>query len=90
MSSPMWQMEGYPAHAVTPSMRDFCICDSWLTQGYEVKALNLVDQRIVFRRTENYSSGLVVPKKLTERKLPDAAVYECERFFEHVIRRYGL
>lgn len=70
--------------------RDFCICDSWLTQGYEVKALHLVEQRIVFRRTENYTTGLVVPKKLTEWKLPDAAVYECERFFGYIIQKYGL
>lgn len=90
VSSPMWQMEGYPIHAVIPSERDYCICDSWLTQGYEIKALHMAEGRIVFRRTTNYASGLIIPKEITDKKIPDAAAYECEHFFSYVIRKYGL
>lgn len=90
MTSPMWQEEGYPIHAVNPSNRDYCIYDSWLSQCYEIKALHLAEKRVVFRRTENYKSGLRVPKALTEQKLPDRVVYECEQFFKEIIYRYGL
>lgn len=90
VTSPMWQEEGYPIHSVRPSNRDYCICESWLTQGYEIKALHLPEQRIVFRRSENYKSGLRVPRVLTERKLPDRVVFECEQFFRELIRKYGL
>ena len=89
-NSEMWQEEGYPVHAVVPSKRDHCICESWLSQGYEIKALHLTERRVVFRRSENYTSGLVVPKALTARKLPDRIIYECEQFFKEIIRKYGL
>lgn len=90
VTSPMWQEEGYPIQSVKHSDRDYCICESWLTQGYEIKALHLAEQRIVFRRSENYKSGLRVPKALTERKLPDRVIYECEQFFREIINKYGL
>ena len=45
VTSPMWQEEGYPLHAVTPSNRDYCICESWLTQGYEIKQIGRASWR---------------------------------------------
>lgn len=90
VTSPMWQEEHFPIHAVTPSNRDYCICASWQTQGYEIKQLHLPEQYVVFRRTENFTSGLRIPRALTERRLPDRVIYECEQFFREIIRKYGL
>lgn len=89
-TSPMWQEEGYSPYPVEPSPRDYCICESWLSQGYDLKAVHLKERRVVFRRTVTGMSGLKIPQELTRGKLPDAAVYEAERFFAYLIRRFGL
>ena len=83
----MWQEEGYPIHSVVPSKHDYCICESWLSQGYEIKTLHLTEGHIVFRRTENYKSSLIVPKALTKQKLPDAAIYEGNKFFSYITKK---
>ena len=52
--------------------------------------LRLADRRIVFRRVVGGVSGLGIPKALTERKLPDKAVYEAKDFFDYLIKKYAL
>ena len=89
-SSPMWEEEKFPLNSVTPTIRDYCICDSWTSQGYAIKALHMEEERVVFRRIVNYKSGLIVPKELMSQKLPDAAIYECQEFFRYIVKRYGL
>jgi len=70
--------------------KSYIICESWLSQGYDLKAVHLKERRVVFRRTVTGMSGLKIPQELTRGKLPDAAVYEAERFFAYLIRRFGL
>lgn len=89
-SSPMWEEEKFPFNSVEPTKRDYCICDSWTSQGYAIKALHMDQQRVVFRRIVNYKSGLTVPKELLSRKLPDAAIYELRQFFKYIIKKYAL
>lgn len=89
-SSPMWQAEGYPGHAVTPSERDYCICDCWRSQGYEIKALHLEKKYIVFRRVENGTSGIQLPKVLTDRRLPDTLVFKFDQMVRQFIKENGL
>jgi len=89
-SSLMWEEENFPTGAVNPTPRDYCICNSWTSQGYVIKALHMNEQRIVFRRTMKYKSGLTIPKELMSQKLPDEAIYECKAFFRHIMDKYGL
>lgn len=89
-SSPMWEEEKFPIGAIQPTPRDYCICDSWTSQGYAIKALHMDEERIVFRRIVNYKSGLTIPKELMSEKLPDAAIYEVEEFFRYIKKKYGL
>ena len=42
----MWQEEGYAFQVFIPSKRDYCICDSWISQGYEIKALYLKEKSL--------------------------------------------
>lgn len=46
--------------------------------------------RVVFRKIPEHVSGLKIPAKLTEQKLPDEAVYEAGQFFRYLIKKYGL
>ena len=89
MTSALWELE-FPFHAITPSDREYCISSAWLSQGYRIMRLRLADRRIVFRRVVSGVSGLEIPKALTERKLPDKAVYEAKDFFDYLIKKYAL
>ena len=89
MTSALWELE-FPFHAITPSEREYCISSAWLSQGYRIMRLRLADRRIVFRRVVSGVSGLEIPKALTERKLPDKAVYEAKDFFDYLIKKYAL
>lgn len=75
MNSPMWQEEGYAFQVFIPSKRDYCICDSWISQGYEIKALYLKEKRAVFHRVNNNICAFTIPKALTAKKIPNEAVF---------------
>jgi len=81
----MWQMERYSSRTKESSPCDYCICDSWLTQGYD-----LADQRAVFRRSVKHVAGLKVPKVLLTSKLPEDTVHEADQFFAYLIEQYRL
>lgn len=89
-TSPLWNQEGYPFHMFIPTTMDYCISEAWLSQGYIIKALHLEERRVVFRHTGRFRSGLKVPKALVNEKLPDQAVYECQRFSKYLCKKYGL
>jgi len=90
MTSDMWRDEGFPFQVLRPDETDYCISDSWLNQGYKIKALHLTEERVVFRRVEDYTSGLVVPKVFLEKRLPDAMVHKFNNFCRELAREYGL
>lgn len=69
---------------------DFPIAKSWMNQGYEIQSLYLDRERVVFRRTEENVSGLVIPDELIRQKIPDKAVYAANQFFQDLIEKYGL
>ena len=89
-SSAMWREKGFPFHMLKPSASGHCIAEAWLSQGYRIKALHLREDRVVFRRAIHHQSGLLVPRDLLEKKLPDAAVQECNNFFRYVRKKYGF
>ena len=84
----MWL--GYPFHFFIPEDRPYCISGTWIKQGYAIKALYVDERRVVFRRVRQNTSGLKIPKALTSKRLPDAAVQELTRCFDVIIRKYGL
>ena len=86
----MWKEEGYPDYAVQADPRDYCISDSWTTQGYEIKKLDLSEKRIVFRQTEKNVSGLVIPKALLRNKLPDKVVDRANKYLASLVKECGL
>lgn len=66
------------------------ISDCWEFQGYTIQHLDLEKKKIVFRRKQENISGLIVPKYLVERPLPDAAIREANEFFKRLKKKYGL
>jgi len=44
------------------------------------------EERVVFRRVEDYTSGLVVPKVFLEKQLPDAMVHKFNNFCRELAR----
>ena len=89
-SSPLWELEEHHTQSRQLASSDYCIADSWLSQGYQIKALHLSEQRVVFRKVAHNVNGLVIPKQLREQKLPDDAVYEINQFFKYIIKKYGI
>lgn len=66
------------------------IAEAWLTEGYNIKKLNLNDGKVTFHRVECGMSRLQIPEAITNGKLPDDAVYELERHMDYIIKKYGL
>jgi len=74
----------------TPATPDYTLPDSWTSQGCEIKALHLEEERVVFRKYIHNKSGLHIPRKLLTQRLPDKAVYKLEKVFADVIEEFGL
>lgn len=89
-TSPLWKEEGFPFQVFLPSTPDYCIAESWISQGYKIKALHMEKQKVVFRKVIRDMSGLTLPRELTSKKLPNKAVYELNQFFQHIISKYNL
>ena len=88
--SPLWEEEGFPFHVLKRTTPDYCIADSWISQGYQIKALYIEKERVVFRRVVDRMSALRIPKELTEQKIPDEAVHEMDEFCKYLKKKYGL
>ena len=88
--SPMWQDEGFPFQTFRLSDHGYCISHSWLSQGYKIKALHRETDRVVFRRIEKSTSGYILPKALTEQRLPDEVMYKFDKMVRQFIKDHGL
>ena len=66
------------------------IARTWNSGGYRIRHLDLEKRRVTFSRFVEGTSHLEIPTVLTDRKLPDNAVFELEAFFEYIIKKYGL
>lgn len=86
--APMWKEEGYPAHAIDAQPRDYCICHSWLSQGYQIKLLERGRERIVFRKVIQNMSGVVIPPELYTMKFPDKRAAEISKYLEKAVKEY--
>lgn len=72
--------------------RDNCntIAEAWLTEGYSLVSVDFQKQKVSLRRDDDGMSKLVIPKVLTEGKIPDNARFELETHMEYIIKKYGL
>lgn len=66
------------------------IAEAWRTEGYSLRFVDLRKKKLSLTRDENGVSRLRIPKALTEKRLPDDAIYELERHMDYVIKKYGL
>ena len=89
-SSPMWRDEGFPFGALKFSQQSYNITDSWVSQGYKIKTLDLAASAVTFRRDDKNSSGIVLPKELIRRRLPDDVVYNLNKLLKQFVRENGL
>ena len=78
------------AHSIIIPENGFPIAKSWTEQGYEIQSLYLDKRRVVFRRTVENVSGLVIPEQLLKKKIPDKAIFEINEFCKMIIKKYGL
>jgi len=90
MTLTMWKDEDYPFHGLIPEEPNYCISDSWQSQGYEIKALHRSEERVVFRRRAEGVSGLKIPDVLLSKKFPDKLVYKLENILEEFIEENGI
>ena len=60
------------------------------SQGYSTKALHREECRVVFRKIEKDTSGIVLPKALTNRQLPDEIAYKFDRLVRQFVKDNGL
>ena len=70
--------------------QDTLISACWESQSYEIQHLDLEQRKVVFRRKNENTSGLELPKYLVEHPLPNAAIREANEFFKYLKKKYGL
>ena len=90
LPSPMWRDEDFPFQTFQLSAHGYCISHSWLSQGYKIKALHRETDRVVFRKIEKSTSGYILPKALTDQRLPDEILYKFDKIVRQFIKDYGL
>ena len=96
--SALWELEGYPTHAVELSLPDCCIADSWLKYGYKINSLDLEKKKISFRKgvvlrgTAGRTLRKVqqIERALMGQKLSHRAVKEIEFSLDSMIEQYRL
>lgn len=72
--------------------RDNCnvIAEAWITEGYEMKKLDMEKEKITFKRASEGLAHVDLPKWLTDGKIPKNARFEIETYLEHIEKKYGL
>ena len=66
------------------------ICRAWTTEDYEMEKLDLAKKKVTFKRCATNRSRLKIPRELTDQRIPDDAIFELDRFFKQIIRKYCL
>lgn len=90
MTSLMWQDENFPFHVFRFSESGYNITYSWSSQGYKIKSLHRERSRVVFRKAEKNTSGIVLPKAMVEQQLPDEIVYKFNKMVRQFMKDNGL
>jgi hypothetical protein len=65
------------------------ISNSWLSNGYKIRKIDLQKKRIVFVRFEN-NLPVKIPDVFLRGRVPENTKAELENFFDYLIKKYGL
>lgn len=66
------------------------ISEAWLSQGYEIKNLDMKKQKIDFTKVSFKRNKIVIPKFLYRVDLQPELIEETNRFFAHIQEKYRL
>ena len=88
--SPIWNIEGFPSKTLCLTYPYYDIVSSWRSQGYEIKALHMEIDHVVFRKELRDTEYITIPQALTGQPLPEHIVYEFHKLVTDFIQRYGL
>jgi len=86
----VWRDEGFPGDTLCFIETNFNISDSWISQGYSIKALHRETNRVVFRKTEKGLSSIMLPKELACGMLPNDLVYKFYKLASVFVEENGL
>lgn len=89
-TSPFWSSEGFPFRTLKPTHSDFQISDAWTLQGFKIKGLYLGEERVVFRQEVKNTSGVTIPRAITQKRLPNELVYKLEKMLRKFVEDNGL
>ena len=67
-------------------LREVIIASTWSSAGYKISYLDLDNRKISFCKFDAGSSQLVIPQNLTEKKLPNDAIFELVSFFDYIVK----
>ena len=73
-----------------PRKNSRSICEAWTSEGYALDYLDMKHAKIRLRKNTDGMIKLEIPAILTEKRLPENAIFELERFMGYVIKKYGL
>ena len=62
----------------------------WIENNYSMKKLDFNKKSITFLREKKELTKIKIPEQLLMSNLPISAKYEMEKFFEYIIKKYGL
>ena len=65
------------------------ISDSWISNGYEIRKLNIKKRKITFARAQKFTQPQI-PKIFLEGRIPQNAKIELEFFLDYLRKKYGL
>ena len=66
------------------------MADAWLSEEYVLDELKLAEQRARFKRKRAGYVKAIIPREITDQKIPDDAAYEINQFMHYIINRYDL
>lgn len=65
------------------------IAEAWITEGYVMAKIDLEKEKLRVHRVKDRVSHIQVPSWI-EKKIPDDAKFELEKYFEYIKEKYGL
>ncbi len=66
------------------------ISETWLSQGYKIKEIDMKNQKIEFIKFEHKRKKIIIPKYLFRNDLDTDIIEEINRFFRHIEEKYRL
>ena len=70
--------------------KKICICHAWESEGYKIRNLDVNKQKITLYRAEDDLGKLEIPPQLLNKKIPINAIWELEKHFDYIIKKYAL